>query len=170
LHRKKSFMLRNLAYHTLTLLASLIILAHAVIPHHHHSDGVCFDFAVYVDPQYPGHHHNHADCCENDHHTDHTQEEKQQIPSNHQGSDCCYLAEMLVFHPAPQRTELSCPVYDIQCNDYTSLPYLNTAKQLALGPLPANLRLRHKQVFTEHPMESAATIPGLRAPPACHIS
>lgn len=170
MHRKKSFMLRNLAYHTLSLLASLIILAHAVVPHHHHSDGVCFDFAVCFNPQSPGHHHKHTDCCEHDHQPDQTQTENQQIPSNHQSSDCCYLAEMLVFHPAPQRTELSCPAYNTQCNDYTSLPYLNAAKQIAPDPLPAYLKLRHKQVSTEHPLESEATTPGLRAPPACLIS
>jgi hypothetical protein len=72
-------------------LASLMLLAHGVIPHHHHGDAVCFEVM-------------HCHGCEKAEHTD--------CPKNHRDpvsekeDNCCLLNQLVIFHSEGSRQDL----------------------------------------------------------------
>ena len=75
------------------LLANFIILAHAVIPHHHHESLVCINF-----------NHCQDDSDEHQHNT------PEHSHDDNNSSDCCILNQVLVFPANTVRQESNCVV------------------------------------------------------------
>lgn len=153
-------MLKRIVSILLIIPAVCIILAHAVIPHHHHNDQVCFDVQnCHETHACPSEQHAHDLNCGIPYNED--------LPKESESSDCCFLQENLVFHPGPQRLELTCP--SLKVNYYQGIQFVVLTIALHTGQihLPDMLPFRQKPFITTHSAKFAASTPGLRAPPSC---
>lgn len=132
-------------------LANVLLLAHGVIPHHHHGDAVCFEVGHCFDCEVA-----HSGDCDGGHDSDQ--------PAEQQGG-CCLLDQMVMFHPdglkddledAGQPTEMKYPA-----------GFLTPIIPESFFALHFSLQLP----FREHPPDfsilagGATQTPGLRAPP-----
>jgi hypothetical protein len=133
-------------------LASLMLLAHGIIPHHHHGDAVCFEVK-----------HNHSceasepEACSKDH--------DKELPVSPDGK-CCVLDHLVMFHPESSRHDL----------ETASLPAEKDFPVFLLyGLLSQNaacLFSFHNLPFRQHPPDNSyhpiltSHSHGLRAPPS----
>lgn len=76
---------------SLIMLASVLMLAHAVIPHHHHENHVCFE---------------QQSCSHDQAHNGHSEADR--YPENQDG-ECCLLANLQLFNHSVGREGLECP-------------------------------------------------------------
>lgn len=155
-------MIRRIVSILLILPAIGIILAHAVIPHHHHEDQVCFDIQnCHATHDCDSEHQSHGQNCYVPHN------HNKNLPEKSESSDCCSLKENLVFHPGQQRHELVCPTHEINYHQRLHVVVLaisiHTGKIVMSGMLP----FRQKPLIIPHLSNIAAYTPGLRAPPYC---
>ncbi|MBW6496871.1 MAG: hypothetical protein K0B09_00650 [Bacteroidales bacterium] len=85
-------MLKRLTAIFFAALASIMLLAHSVVPHHHHGDAVCFEL---------NHHHSceisDQETCPEDH--------NKELPASTDGK-CCVLDHLVMFHPESSRHDL----------------------------------------------------------------
>ena len=133
------------------LLANVMLLAHSVIPHHHHGDVVCFEVG-------------HCTVCETAHVDD--------CDANHSSDspvvtdeNCCALDHMVMFHPDGLRHDLEDAGHpaemDFQQDFFAALIQGYFDFSQFAGNLP----------FRQHPPAPAyhhaclGQGPGLRAPP-----
>ena len=131
-------MLRIKLLTSMLLLANLVIFSHAVIPHHHHIDHICF----------------HADACSGH------GEATRQIPED---TSCCQLSDILVMHPGNSRTEINCP-----CCKHTSYsPAFHAIIQLPATLMADSGQLPFRQIPMSEslPPGYLFVTPQLRAPP-----
>lgn len=120
-------------------MAYFIIMAHAVVPHHHHNEWICIQ----------------SSHCADAHHSD------EKSTSEHDHEDDCILVQ-LVVRPASQDNQVSVPDCLLQWNTDAVLPAASDEQisglddiQSHLIPLPASSYI----LFA-----SAALV--MRAPPA----
>lgn len=139
-------MLKQVSSVAFLILASIILLAHDVVPHHHHDEHICFE----------------AHSCEGGHSDDQSDAPE---PAQDAKEACCLLAEMLVFTHASQHDEISC-----SCCSHDH----KTGKFDAGYTEPdsfVGLYLRNQLPFRQNPLVStpllcaAGLSHGLRAPP-----
>jgi hypothetical protein len=88
-------------------------------------------------------------------------------PDESESSECCMLAETIIFHPGPQRQELTCPNFEIK--DHSGPYFIITGLLMPAGHIftPGNLPFRRKPCNTPPFLAIAVQTPGLRAPPSC---
>jgi hypothetical protein len=139
------FMLSKIVSISLLVIANLILLAHDVIPHHHHDDHVCYEHESCT----TGHSHN---------------PNKTDAPGN-QDEACCSLADLLIIPANSRFDEISCSCCTASHHSGNhNLALLLIAEYnnaLLLLPLP----------FRKHPHKSnfylafTSLSSGLRAPP-----
>lgn len=137
-------MFKQITSIVLLLLANIVLLAHDVIPHHHHENDICFE--------------NHA-CADSHSHESETQDQ----PS--EDDTCCLLAEMVVFTPSTQSFKISCPCCEIdQYQDTIDFSFIPTYAF-------TGFILSDQFLFRQYPyripflLSPADQIHGLRAPP-----
>jgi hypothetical protein len=82
---------KKFAAFSLIMFAIVLMLAHAVIPHHHHEDHVCFEQHSCGHDQAPG-----------------GDPETGGVPEQQDG-DCCMLANLQLFNHSAGREGLDCP-------------------------------------------------------------
>ena len=155
-------MIKRIASIFIVFPAILIILAHAIIPHHHHHDRVCFNqHSCQVNQISPHEHtfHEMAGECYHCHHDGY--------PDESESSGCCMLAETIIFHPGPQRQELTCPTFNVK--DHSRSHFIIPGLTMPSGRVftPGNLPFRRKPFNTPIFLSIAVQTPGLRAPPSC---
>jgi hypothetical protein len=138
-------MLKQFTSIVFLLLANTILLAHDVIPHHHHDDTeICFE------------HHQCEDI--------HSHDSETPSPLSKEKETCCQLAETLVFTPASS-VEINCPCCESNHKkdffDSVLFAYISFDGLIFWAQLP----------FRQNPYKSnnylflADHINGLRAPP-----
>jgi hypothetical protein len=90
-----------------------------------------------------------------------------EFPDENESSGCCMLAETIIFHPGPQRQELTCPSFEIK--DHSESQWVITGFVIHDGQLfiPGNLPFRRKPLNSPFFLSIAIQTPGLRAPPCC---
>ena len=76
----------------LAVLANVLLLAHSLVPHHHHGERVCFDVGS-CNTRERQHHHEGEGCDDSGH------------PAG-QEEGCCVLDHLVIFHPEGFRHEL----------------------------------------------------------------
>ncbi len=88
-------------------------------------------------------------------------------PDESESPGCCLLAKTIIFHPGPQRHELTCPSFTIK--DHQSFQFIILAISNHDGHLttPGVLLFRHKPFISPNNPGIAVHTPGLRAPPSC---
>ena len=134
--------------------ACLVMLAHAVVPHHHHDNMACF-----VLPMDSEDAHDH-DCCDQE-------EDHQEKHDADHTNDCCLLNDILAIIPDSYKSEnltidFSCDYYDI--SHYSSIISASECEQ---GHEISYRDFRQKP-FLDNSYEVYATHSlGLRAPPIC---
>ena len=143
--------MRNAIAIFLILCANIVLLAHVMIPHHHHDNIACFVLPVEEE---------HDNCC--DHETDH----KAQHESN-TDDDCCILNDILAIIPDGykqdnQHLEFKCQeiIIGLEAFDLVSLEE-NTSNIKFLNAFREKPYLENSYgVFATQSL-------GLRAPPIC---
>lgn len=134
------------------LCANIILLAHAVIPHHHHDSIACFVIPIETD--------KHHDC-------DHHDAENHHQHDTECDGDCCLLNDLLAIVPDGYKQEqlFCCPASEQPIpSDINFAGLLSGQDQVHECTL---------NVFKEPPflIYSASYTPGsingLRAPPTC---
>ena len=133
------------------VLANVLLLAHSVIPHHHHGDAVCFETV-------------HCGACHESHPDEYDGNHDSKIPLDQDGQ-CCALDEMVMFHPdgVKHKMEAAWQLVEFEFQDQFSPALIS--RHFSLAGFFCNLP------FRQHPPEliyhdtcvSPAT--GLRAPP-----
>ncbi len=111
------------------LVANLLLLAHAAIPHHLHLEQICFSS------------HCHSDCNDPEHH--------HPFPGQQEGDpeeDCCSVKQIAALPSLPGKQECKCAVGDIHPHlhlavaivftDSELLPLLDERPLLCLPDLP----------------------------------
>lgn len=131
------------------LIASIILLAHEVIPHHTHDDHLCIE-------------HN---ACTNDHQHD-------SHPTNHptdKEDQCCLLSNLHILIPGNQLNHIFYSFYGKEekpNNDHLLfLPEFYHEFHSIFSPLS----FRQNPSLEHHLLSYANQVPGLRAPP-CPIA
>jgi len=134
--------------------ASLVLLAHAVVPHHHYNDNM----ACFVLPHESE--HDHDGCNHND--ADH--QEKHDADHN---NDCCLLNDVLAVIPDNYKPEdlkvdfSSTQIHAIQFLSMIKLPDFDQEFLISFKDFRQRPYLDYSyQVFSTHGF-------GLRAPPYC---
>lgn len=127
------------------LLANLVFLAHAAIPHHHHGSVACF--AV-------------SHCDESDDHGDHC--DGAEHSHDHSDSSLCRVLQDVVA------SETSSYKFKIEINDFQSLIHaiIPDFSNLENEELDINLLLRDAS-FKSFYKSIIVSCQGLRAPPVC---
>lgn len=150
---------------TTTFSAILILLLHAVVPHHSHGDQLCLNAC----------HLSHEVCChEHEHEHEHDNEKLDPhrvgcLPQQHghHSSDCCEIAEKIVFLIVSQRYPAICAMAEEATQEHdtnTDTPLLQST--LFLKPPGSQfVKRKQKQILTYDDM--TACHQQLRAPPAC---
>jgi hypothetical protein len=133
-------------------LASFMLLAHGIIPHHHHGDVVCFEVMHCHGCDKADH-----DACPKDHGIDH--------PVSNDGK-CCILDHLVMFHPESFRHDL----------ETASLPaekdFPVFLQHGLLSQNPSRLFSLQNLPFRQHPPQNPYYLlctglnHGLRAPPS----
>lgn len=133
--------------------ASLVLLAHAVVPHHHHDNVACF-----VLPSEGNHDH---DACSHDD-ADH-QEKHDADPHN----DCCLLNDILAIIPGTYKIENLNWDHSVLLNNSSYflisflIPEMDQGQQLTYFDF-------RQRPFLAFSYEAYATqCLGMRAPPSC---
>jgi len=145
-------MLKRLTAILFAALASIMLLAHGIIPHHHHGAAVCFEVMHCHGCEKSGH-----EACPKDHGMDQ--------PVSTDGK-CCVLDLLVMFHPENSRHDL----------ETASLPaekdFPVFLQHGLLSQNPSRLFSLHNLPFRQHPPENSyhpiltGHSPGLRAPPS----
>lgn len=175
-------MLRKQYTTALFLIAIMVIMAHSIIPHHHHSDHICIELSFMAEQK-----HSNLDACEatacSGHtipgysHTEnfHHQADAQGIcheantpatENKHTGTSGCQLIEQLVFYPAPHQDALKCPICqpDNKTPNFVNNELMADYNQqlLSVNALP----FRQRPYLLPYIHFVAGQCIGLRAPPA----
>ncbi len=136
-------MLKRFFSASFLFLTFTIILAHEIIPHHHHDDHICFE---------------HVAC--ND-----LQTSNESSENNQDDHHCCLLSDLVLIIPGSVTNEVSA-ITAVKENSRNDLQLMFGAMQSmhyirSLGPLP--FRQNPLNLFTISQPEYASC--GLRAPP-----
>lgn len=140
-------MLKKITAYSLIVAANIILLAHAVIPHHHHDAVVCFVL-----------NHSHDDDLTHGHNHDGHKHQ----PGNDQNSGCCVLKQSfvapatLVKQSKSNNTDADHHNFNYFIHSNTGFPDVGHVIEVAVYP-PENSSCQIKSV---------TQVPGLRAPPA----
>jgi hypothetical protein len=129
------------------LVANLVLLVHAVIPHHHHSLEICITDS------------NCQDACENHEHSnsncDHTGNET---------DDCCVLNQLILLPGNNMRQETNCTIGDDFNPPFDSTPIILSYTDFNVGPKNIKAKVPIpviQSAYTQFVVLSS----GLRAPP-----
>lgn len=159
-------MIKTISYIVLSSLASLIIMVHAVIPHHHHDDRVCFELANHhVQSADQGIHHG-SSCCDHDlEHKQPTDQNECQLPEDSNQHSCHLISELLICQHGWQRHVITCPVRDMnspnKLQQIITVACLSEPGEIYLSCLP----FRQRPIPITYGLTGPAQVPGLRAPP-----
>ncbi len=131
--------------------ASIIILAHDAIPHHHNGDKICFEFMQ----------HDHSCNLHGDNH----------CSGHHQGQpgqkseECCLLNQLVLLYPFGTRQAIDLAQQPVQ----NKIPSIINITLLSLYTAPGvsgkNLPYRQHPPCPTYLSESVGNNLGLRAPP-----
>jgi hypothetical protein len=164
------------------LLAIITILAHQIIPHHHHNDHICFELSFLSESnQVHGNHNLCVASCSPDHRHDEPESTTCHVEfpasfndpcaklpdQDHDTSGCCLLTEMLVYKPQSQREELICPVNYLKYQELPSVYLSDSEVQQGFVLYAAAWPFRQTPCTLHYSPQNAIQTPGLRAPPIC---
>lgn len=134
----------------LMIVANFILLAHAVIPHHHHDEVACFTFPIEEHHGHECEHHDtgnkHDDDCD---------------------GDCCLLNDLLAIIPDGYKHDDL--IFSILKDDHASSDILvNVYLSIQSKPLnKAAKTMRYRPYLAKLLPSAAGHGIGLRAPPSC---
>lgn len=137
-------MVKRIISLTILLLAGFIMLAHDVVPHHHHEDTVCF---------------THQSCSD---HQDH--EHELPLQQSDTTDECCPLGVKLIYTVNPNTIE--CPGCVSEEKPFKFNNFFLTASVTPLLYLFNPLPYRQHPPVTEGCPKRVSLSYGLRAPPA----
>lgn len=140
-------MKRTLVF-TMLLIANLVLLVHAVVPHHHHDAKVCFSIA-------------HCQSCGHDAHQEHDHHHHDQVPFQKDDLACCQLKDEMVV--TVQKNQVRLEPLEIPfsvCGCFAVVPH-----QHDVYILPTGLPFRHKPFLISFLNPLCSLTNGLRAPP-----
>jgi hypothetical protein len=136
-------MLKRLFSASFLFLTFTIVLAHEMIPHHHHDDHICFE---------------HSACNDLD-------KSSQGSESSHNDDQCCLLSDLALIIPGSVNNEVFA-VTDLNENLRDDLHFMCNAWQAI-----HNIRLSGLLPFRQNPLvffiisQPELSASGLRAPP-----
>ena len=130
----------------LILLAKLVLWSHAVIPHHHHEDHVCF----------------HATECRDGHDKP---DDGARGAGNEDPPPCCALTELSMAQPVSGRYGLSCPLGGPLSNLSPQTPTLPSPLLRLVLPVQTGLAFRQAPPSGLACRVHERQAHGLRAPP-----
>ena len=134
------------------LLANIILLAHAIVPHHHHEDeGLCF-----FETRCPM---DEEACSGENHDTQTAHHEHNQFPSSDQ---CCLIDN--AYAPAINEIKTSCSQHEKCDCRYTLISNILYTCDTCDEPI---IHFRQNPSVPHFYSEFIAQSIGLRAPPAC---
>ena len=133
--------------------ASIVLLSHAVVPHHHHDSMACF-----VLPYEGGHEH---DACVH-HDTDH-----QEKHDTDQNNDCCILNDILAVIPDNYKQEDLNFDFSLILNNTNCFLSMIIVPDLEKEQLIFYKDFRQRPILVNSYEVYAAHSLGLRAPPCC---
>jgi hypothetical protein len=126
------------------LVANLILLAHAVIPHHHHNLVVCIEGSHCQDSE----NHEHSNC-------NHTDDET---------GDCCVLNQLVLMPGNNMRHEINCAISDDFNPPFDGTPIILSYTDFNVGPKSIKAKVPIPVIQSAY-TQFVALSSGLRAPP-----
>lgn len=135
---------------SLILLANLILLAYAAIPHHHHKNEVCFEDSHC-------HHHNDAH--------DHDAEGESHDHDNSEGEHpCCELSQITATPLNQTKPEVKCIDFtdDFKYSSHLLFTFENLNLARLLSAAKIKCRIDYSPTVNSQPLSLHT---GLRAPP-----
>ena len=144
-------MFRRATAISLLFLANIVLLAVAVVPHHHHGDMICFTASHCC-----GHEHD-ADGCHDEQQTSHAHE-------HHGDAGCCNVEEWLLPNIEPEHKHqyhCSCST----CNNDLFVAILPDLSEPTIQPV--SLPFRQAPTTETYVCIYVSQTLGLRAPPFC---
>ena len=149
---KNKFMLRRALAISFIFLANIILLAVAVVPHHHHGDMICF-----AAPHNCGQKHD-ADCSDQ-HNPSHSHD-------RHNDATCCNIEEWLLPNiTSGDKHNISC--FCAMCNNGYDLFAFIIPGLPGLSPQTECLPFKQAPFTEKYISVYVSQTPGLRAPPCC---
>jgi len=143
-------MIKKRAAIFLILLANIVFLAHAVVPHHHHESQVCLESCSCQ-----------SDCSTHEHNTS-------AHNHNHDGSDCsvnCVLKQTVVIPSNQLRHELKYATGENHHSPFNNFhAIIINHEQLSFAPKIISIAQIPLIISSHSQFNSGST--GLRAPPA----
>ncbi len=139
-------MLKQVSSIAFLIIASIILLAHDVVPHHHHDEHICFE----------------AHSCEGEHADDKSDDPE---PTQDEKEACCLLAEMLFITHASPHDEIrcSCCAQDHKPGKFNV--DFTISKSFDGFFLKSQLPFRQNPLVSKPLLSIAGRSHGLRAPP-----
>jgi hypothetical protein len=132
-------------------LASLMLLVHGIIPHHHHGDVVCFEVM-------------HCHGCDKAEHND-CQRHHDHEPAENNG-ECCLLNQMVMFHPDGLRHDIEAAGQPAENDIPAAFKISLLSDNLVLGLPGLNLPFRQHPPGPTYLSDFVCHGLGLRAPPS----
>ena len=139
------------------LLANIILLAHAALPHHHHETiSICFCDTTHCD--------NNKETCTHEHHGTETAHHEH---TNYPSSDKCCIIDT-IYTPAQNNIKTSCHQHE-KCDCGKMTVYALVSNNLYTSDFVGDTIFHFRQnpyvplFYSEFISQSI----GLRAPPAC---
>ncbi|MGV8112681.1 MAG: DUF6769 family protein [Lentimicrobium sp.] len=138
-------MIKKLTAFSFILLANIILLAHAVFPHHHHEQLVCIERTHCVDDATP--------------HTQKSPEHNHQ----HDGADntTCVINQAVIISSSQARFVNNCD----NCSDNHNHDFYNLSNFGYIDLLPVSEVITYIPEFSSFLISYVTTSLGLRAPP-----
>ena len=141
------------------LLANIILLAHAAVPHHHHETiSICFCDM---------HGTNCEETCTHEHHdTQTTHHEQHEFPSS---DDCCYIDTF--YAPTHNNLKTSCHLHEkCECGKMILYALISTSIYTSDFVEDTIIHFRQNPCVQLFYSDFISQSIGLRAPPACWFS
>jgi hypothetical protein len=140
-------MLKKVSAYFFILIASLVLLVHAVFPHHHHYSQICFETTSCQNNE----NQNCHSCMGGCHHPDGS------------GTENCVLKQTVVLPPNQSRLEIES---ENRIDYQNQNDYFNLEKTGTISFIPVLFTVNRIPVFPNSHSEYISTSTGLRAPPA----
>lgn len=146
--------MRNATAILFILCANIVLLAHAVIPHHHHDEVACFEVITTEK-------HDHGHCCD---HQDAGHQEKHDAGTS---NDCCVLNDFMAIIPDNFKQEIKPLNFSFEAKNFNHflLAVIPAGDELLLSGLTDSFR---QNPIPDKCLPAAGSLgPGLRGPPSC---
>ena len=131
-------------------LASLMLLAHGIIPHHHHGEVICFEVLHCHGCDKP----EHSDCPRNHH-----------DPVSEKEDGCCLLNQLVIFHTEGSRHNFETAGKPVENEIPDALKISVLSYSFSLVFCGINLPFRQHPPDPTYLTEYLCQTIGMRAPP-----